>query len=79
MTICIATTDEQLNSIATVLLQLRPQYDQESLIKQIKKQQANGFNIAYHEIEGQVSCGHVPGWTLMRSYMPAVRCRKITV
>jgi len=55
MTICIATTDEQLNSIATVLLQLRPQYDQDSLIRQIKKQQATGFNIAYHVIDGQVS------------------------
>ena len=56
MTICVAATDEELTDIAPVLLQLRPQYSKESLIKQIKKQQENGFNIAYHVLDGQVSC-----------------------
>ena len=56
MTICIASTDKELDDIAPVLLQLRPQYNKESLITQIRKQQANGFNIAYHVLDGQVSC-----------------------
>ena len=56
MTINIANSDKELESLAPVLLQLRPQYDKESLIQQIKKQQAQGFNIAYQVIAGQVSC-----------------------
>ena len=56
MTINIASTDEELDEIATVLLQLRPQYNKGSLIKQIKKQQAAGFNIAYHRLDGQIAC-----------------------
>lgn len=56
MTINIASTDKELEDLAPVLLQLRPQYDKESLLQQIRKQQALGFNLAYHILDGQVSC-----------------------
>lgn len=49
MQVKIAESDEQLKQICPVLLQLRPQYDEESLIEQIKLQQKDGYRIAFVE------------------------------
>ena len=56
MKILIADNTAELEKISPVLLQLRPQYDQGSLIAQIQKQQAKGFQIVYVEEAGRVLC-----------------------
>ena len=56
MEVKIASSDEELKKICPVLLQLRPQYDEESLIDQIKLQIENGYKIAYVEDNGKVLC-----------------------
>ena len=56
MNIFLATTVEDLQKISPVLLQLRPQYDQDGLIAQIRKQQAAGYQVAYVEQAGAVLC-----------------------
>lgn len=56
MDVKIVVSEDELIKIAPVLLQLRPEYDAESLIVQIKKQFRNGFQIAYVENEGRVVC-----------------------
>ncbi len=43
MQVKIASSDEELKMISPVMLQLRSQYDEESLIKQIKQQQHDGY------------------------------------
>ncbi len=62
MAVKIADTDEALRSIAPVLLQLRPDFTEESLIAQIKRQALSGFQIAYLEAEGRPVCvaGFIP-------------------
>lgn len=56
MHVKIANSDEELKMISPVMLQLRPQYDEESLIRQIKQQLENGYQIAYVEDDGNVLC-----------------------
>ena len=56
MIICIATTDKELSDITSVLLQLRPQYTSDSLITQIKKQQTDGYQLAYCILESKIAC-----------------------
>ncbi len=56
MNIRVAATDQDLLSLAPVLLQLRPQYNTESLIKQIKNQQADGYQLATVEVDNSVAC-----------------------
>jgi GNAT superfamily N-acetyltransferase len=47
MEVKIAESLEQLELVSPVLLQLRPQYSGDSLIKQIQSQQAEGYRVAY--------------------------------
>ena len=57
MEIRLASSDEELRGLAGVLLELRPQYDQDSLLAQIRKQQeVAGFKLAYGVLDGQVAC-----------------------
>ena len=57
MDIRIATTDAELDALADVLLELRPQYNRESLVSRIKvQQQVAGFNVAYGVLDGKVAC-----------------------
>ncbi len=57
---------EQLRLIGPVLLQLRPQYSEASLIEQILLQQKGGYRVAYVESENEVLCvaGFVVGQKL---------------
>ncbi|MBN8429360.1 GNAT family N-acetyltransferase [Microbulbifer salipaludis] len=52
MNIQLLESDEELDKVARVLLQLRPKYDLDSLKTQIKLQRESGYNLAY------VTCGH---------------------
>lgn len=57
MEVKIANTDEDLERVCPVLLQLRPQYENNAaLIAQIKSQQAEGYHVAYVEADGSVLC-----------------------
>lgn len=56
MNVHLVESETELPRIAEVLIQLRPQYDFEGLIQQIKKQQASGYQIAYVESDGNVLC-----------------------
>jgi len=56
MDIKIANSDEELHKIAPVLLQLRPAFNEESLIARIKSQADIGYRIAYIEIDNQAVC-----------------------
>lgn len=47
MKVQLVNSDEELNQVGRVLLQLRPQYNLESLKNQIKSQQAAGYRLAY--------------------------------
>jgi GNAT superfamily N-acetyltransferase len=66
MQVKIAVTVKELKLISPVLLQLRPQYSQETLIKQIQSQQADGYCVAYVEDAENVLCvaGFVMGQKL---------------
>jgi len=69
MQVKIAESDEQLQQICPVLLQLRPQYDNESLFEQIRLQQKDGYRLAYVEDGDEVLCvagfvmGHKLAWS----------------
>ena len=56
MEVKIAKTDTELRKVSNVLLQLRSNYHQETLIAQIKEQQENGYQIAYVASDDQVLC-----------------------
>jgi len=60
----LAETDAELERIASVLLQLRTHYGQQSLVTQIKSQQQQGYEVAYVESDGRVSC--VAGFVMSR-------------
>ena len=66
MKVEIAESDSDLEKISGVLLQLRPSFDKQGLIAQIKAQQKHGFRIAYVEPSGTVLCvaGFVVGTKL---------------
>ncbi len=66
MQVKFAESLEDLQLIGPVLLQLRPQYSENSLIEQIQSQQAEGYRIAYVEDAGKVLCvaGFVMGQKL---------------
>ncbi|PCI82155.1 MAG: GNAT family N-acetyltransferase [SAR86 cluster bacterium] len=49
MQVKIAATLEELKLISPVLLQLRPQYSEGTLVTQIQSQQADGYHVAYVE------------------------------
>ena len=59
MTVHVATTDEQLQRIAPVLLQLRPSFgDVDTLVRRIRRQMAEGYQVAYVEDDqsGEILC-----------------------
>lgn len=45
-----------MKKVSSVLLQLRPQYDEDGLIAQIRQQQAAGYQVAYVEETDRVLC-----------------------
>lgn len=56
MEVKIAESVDDLKKISPVLLQLRSQYTEESLIEQILEQQGHDYQIAYVEENGNVLC-----------------------
>jgi len=56
MQVELAESDSDLEKISEVLLQLRPSFDKQGLIAQIKEQQKHGYRIAYVESSGTVLC-----------------------
>lgn len=56
MQIRIAETAEQLSRACDVLLQLRPQYNKSSILAQVERQRAHGYQIAMLESNGEVPC-----------------------
>jgi GNAT superfamily N-acetyltransferase len=66
MKIHIAESDTDLRNVVGVLLQLRPAFDTERLVAQIKEQMRQGYRIAYVEDAGEVLCvaGFVVGTKL---------------
>lgn len=56
MQVQLLSSDNDLKGVAEVLLLLRPQYTVDSLIAQIKKQQKNGYQIAYIKSGDTVLC-----------------------
>jgi len=66
MQVKIAENVEELRLISPVLLQLRPQYSEETLIKQIQSQQTDGYRVAYVQDGENVLCvgGFVMGQKL---------------
>lgn len=56
MEVKIAESVDDLKKISPVLLQLRSQYTEESLIEQILEQQGHDYQIAYVEENGEVLC-----------------------
>ena len=52
----LVETDDDLLAAASVLLQLRPQYSLETITAQIKKQQADGYQLAIVSDEDKVVC-----------------------
>ena len=66
MTVNIAESDADLRKVSGVLLQLRPAFDTEGLIAQIKDQMQKGYRVAYVESAEGVLCvaGFVVGTKL---------------
>lgn len=56
MKIHLLKSEAELPSIAKILLQLRPQYTEKSLIEQIKSQQKSGYQIAYVKSDEEILC-----------------------
>ena len=56
MQVKLLSEDKELEKIAPVLRELRPQYSQEQLLQQIRKQRADGYQLAWVEEDGAVLC-----------------------
>lgn len=56
MTIRLASTRQDLTNLAPVLLELRPQYTTKTLLQQISKQQAEGYQLASLEMDSRIVC-----------------------
>lgn len=56
MQVKLLESDSELDGLVPVLLELRPQYSATELAKQIRKQQALGYQLAYVEEQGKVLC-----------------------
>lgn len=56
MKVFLLQSHTELDKVGEVLLQLRPQYDLQSLKNQIKKQQKSGYQIAYVKQGEEVIC-----------------------
>ena len=66
MKVHIAESDAHLRHVSGVLLQLRPAFDIERLVAQIKEQMRQGYRVAYVEDASEVLCvaGFVVGTKL---------------
>ncbi len=66
MKVRLLENDDEIVSLCPVLLQLRPQYDQDSLITQIRLQRSEGFQLAYVEetTDGSTSVLCVAGFVI---------------
>lgn len=66
MKVQLVTSEEELDRVGAVLLQLRPQYALDSLKAQIQLQQESGYQLAYVMSGGRVLCvaGFVVGQKL---------------
>lgn len=68
MEVKLLTTDAELTLVSHILLQLRPDYSQASLIETIKQQQTLGYQIAYVIEDNEILCvagfiiGRKLGW-----------------
>lgn len=56
MHVKLLKSDSEIAALCPVLLELRPQYDTDSLIAQINKQRKEGYQLAYVEAENEVLC-----------------------
>ncbi len=56
MQVKLLSEEAELDKVGPVLRELRPQYSQEQLLRQIKKQQTNGYQLAWVEEDGAVLC-----------------------
>jgi GNAT superfamily N-acetyltransferase len=56
MTVNIAESEADLRKISEVLLHLRPAFDADGLIAQIREQMQLGYRIAYVESDNEVLC-----------------------
>ncbi len=54
MKVELARSAQDLERIAPVLLELRDHYDTNGLLEQIRKQQKDGYQVAYVEEDGEV-------------------------
>ena len=52
----VARSEAELRKVRPVLLQLRSQYTEDSLVVQIQLQQERGYQLAYVENDGDVLC-----------------------
>ncbi|HEX7081483.1 MAG TPA: GNAT family N-acetyltransferase [Gammaproteobacteria bacterium] len=56
MEVKIARSDAELERVAPVLRQLRPDLSPEDLIARVKAQQRSGYRVAYIESDGEIVC-----------------------
>ncbi|MCI5107188.1 MAG: GNAT family N-acetyltransferase [Pseudomonadales bacterium] len=56
MQVNLLSEDADLEKIGPVMRELRPQYSQQQLLQQIRKQQADGYQLAWVEEDGAVLC-----------------------
>lgn len=54
MKVQLVNSEEELDKVGNLLLQLRPQYDLDSLKNQIKLQQGSGYTLAYVRSENNI-------------------------
>lgn len=52
----LAESDADLRKVGEVLLSLRPAFDADGLIAQIKEQMQSGYRIAFIESDGEILC-----------------------
>lgn len=66
MNVRIAETDNDIDKIVDVLLELRSTFSRDALLAQVKQQQEVGYQLAYVEQDGEVLCvaGFVVGTKL---------------
>lgn len=66
MSVSIANSDTELRKVCDVLRHLRPAFDVEGLISQVREQMQLGYQVAYVESGGEVLCvaGFVVGQKL---------------
>ncbi|WP_298939902.1 GNAT family N-acetyltransferase [uncultured Psychromonas sp.] len=56
MEVYLLASNDELEKVAQILLQLRPQYDLKDLQAQIERQQETGYQIAYVKKEEEILC-----------------------